>query len=265
MVDETQPYETLRVAAAGDHIAVVTLNRPEALNAINATMCLELARAFEALETDPDTWLIVLAAAGRAFCVGADLKERQGMTLPQVRHRMELALRALDRISRCRKPSVAAIHGYAFGGGFELALACDLLVAAESALFALPETSLGIIPGAGGTQRLPRLIGALLAKELIFTGRRVPARLALEYGMLNRVVPEGDLTAEVMALAREITANAPLSVWQAKRAIDAGLDMELDSGIRFEAEAYQSCLTSSDRDEGLAAFREKRKPSYKGE
>ena len=186
------------------------------------------------------------------------------MTLQDVRRRRRLAPRTFGAIANCLKPTIAAIRGYALGGGCELALCCDILIASENTVFSLPEVTLGVIPGGGATVRLPRLVGPQLAKEIIFTGRRFPAARALEYGMITHMVPDDQLLDAAMALAREIVTNAPVAVYQAKKAINASLSIDVENGLLFEAESYQTCLTSEDRNEGLAAYREKRKPNYKG-
>jgi len=257
-------YETLRVEV-NDHVATVTLHRPEVLNAINMTMYSDLVEAFQSIDDNPSIWVAIVTGEGRSFSVGADLKERQTMSLPDVRRRRRLAPRTFGAIANSNQPVIAAINGFAFGGGFELALACDLLVAVDKATFSLPETALGVIPGGGATQRLPRMIGPQRAKELILTGRRFSAEEAQWYGILNYVVPESELVSRARVLAEEMKANAPIALAQAKRAINASMNTGLESGLLLEAEAYQACLNSKDRSEGLAAFREKRKPSYTGE
>ncbi len=256
-------YQTLRLEVA-DHIATVTLFRPDAMNAISMELLFELGRAFTQIDDDPAIRAVILTGHGRAFCVGADMKERQTMSLADVSRRRRLAPRILGGVARCRRPVIAAINGFAFGGGFELALLCDILMAAESAQMSLPETSLGVIPGGGATQRLPRMIGPHKAKELIFTGRRLGAQEAFDLGILNRVVADAQLMDAARAMAAQILANAPTSLQQAKRAIDAAANMGLDTGLEFEAEAYQACLASSDRAEALDAIREKRKPRFTG-
>ena len=257
-------FETIRVDVH-NHIATVTLNRPEALNAMSTQMFRDLLRAIQEIDQEPGIWAVVLTGAGRTFCVGADLKERQTMTDADLRRRRLLAPRVVGALARAKRPVIAAVNGLALGGGFEIALCCDMIIAAETAKFALPETTLGVIPAGGGTQRLPRMIGPQRAKELIFTGRRITAHEAYNLGILNRVVPDAELMPQVIALAEEITANAPTAVAQAKRAINASLSIGIDVGLEYEADAYQACIASPDRLEGLAAFREKRKPVYSGE
>ena len=263
MTAEQDTYETLRLEVK-DHIATVTLYRPDALNAMSMGMFFDLGRVFARIDDDASIWVVIVTGHGRAFSVGADLKERQTMSVDDLRRRRRLAPQVFGGIARCKRPVIAAINGFAFGGGFELALLCDLLVACESAKLALPETTLGVIPGGGATQRLPRMIAPHKAKELIFTGRRISAREAFDLGILNRLVPDADLMSEVHKLAAEMMTNPPLALAQAKRAIAASANMGIDPGLEFEAEAYQACIASPDRTEALNAFKEKRKPRFTG-
>lgn len=246
-------------------IATLTLNRPAALNAINAALIDGLYAACLQLADDEAVRVVIVRGAGdRAFCAGADLKERQALDLPAtVRLRARL-VRAFRSLSALPMPTIAAVHGWALGGGFELALCCDLIIAADDARFGLPEVTLGILPGGGGTQLLPRLIGKSWAKLLIYTGRRIEATEAERLGIVVRVVPRGDLEAAARALAEEIADNAPISLRQAKKAIDVGFPLDLDSAFAIEAEAYNATLLSEDRLEGLRAFAERRKPVYRG-
>jgi enoyl-CoA hydratase/carnithine racemase len=209
---------------------------------------------------------VVLTGQGdRAFCAGADLKERAKMT-PEEVHGFHAAVReGFSGIEQAPQPFVAAINGAALGGGLELALACDLRVLADGAEVGLPEVGLGIIPGAGGTVRLPRLVGVGRAKDLILTGRRVGAAEALALGLVSRVSPPGRLRDEALALAEQIARNAPISLRQAKRAVDGGFDLPLNEALAFENRLYQDCLTSKDRVEALRAFAEKRPPVFTGE
>ena len=248
-----------------ERVAVITFNRPESLNALNSQMARDLIEVMAELAEDRETWAAILTAAGeRSFCVGADLKERKNMSREEMHRQRALFVRAFQAVNFFPKPLIAAVNGFALGGGCEFASACDIVIASEKASFALPEVALGIIPGGGGTQNLPRLIGRQKAKELIFTGRRLTAAEAVEWGLASRVVSPENLLEEAMALGGEITKNAPVAVWQAKKAIDAGLDVGLYQGFAFEAEAYNTCLATEDRDEGIKAFNEKRKPNYQG-
>lgn len=257
-------WETLDVIKK-EHYALVTLHRPEALNALNTQMAWELVEVMERLARDEEVWAAALTGAGeRAFCVGADLKERQGMTKDEMIRQRALFVRAFRAVALFPKPLVAAVNGFAMGGGFEFALCCDMIVAAKESFFGLPEVGLGIIPGGGGTQNLPRIIGKNKAKELIFTGRRISGEIAFELGIVNRLVPRGELLETVEELLREISKNAPLALIQAKLCLELGLETDLRTGLALEAEAYNRCLYSEDRDEGLRAFNEKRRPDYKG-
>lgn len=257
-------WETIAVERK-DRFAVVTLNRPDALNSLSTQMARDVISVMEHLADDIDVWAIMLTGAGdKAFCVGADLKERKDMTKDEMVRQRALFVKAFEAVLYFPKPVIAAINGFAMGGGFEFALCCDMIVSAEEAFLGLPEVGLGIIPGGGGTQNLPRIIGKNKAKELIYTGRKISGQTAYEWGIANRVVRRNELRAAAEELLREITKNAPLSLQQAKRCIDLGADADLRQGMALEAEAYNRCLFSEDRDEGLKAFNEKRKPEYKG-
>lgn len=248
------------------HVALVTLNRPEAMNSCNRELLARLHEAFDALRFDPEVRAIVVTGAGeKAFCAGADLKERAGMTPVEVKRFIVTIRDTFSLIEAMGKPVIAAINGVALGGGTELALACDIRIAADSAMLGLTETGLGIIPGAGGTQRLPRLVGKGKAKELIFTARRIPAAEALAIGMVEQVVPAAELLEASLQMAARIAENGPLAVEQAKYAINAGMETDLGTGLVLESRCYDVIIPTQDRLEGLAAFREKRKPRYRGE
>jgi enoyl-CoA hydratase/carnithine racemase len=247
------------------HIATVTLNRPEAHNAIDTRLIRNLREVCQELASDDQTWVVVVRGAGeRAFSVGADLKERRGMDLVATQKLRAELVGTFRLLNSLPMPTIAAVHGWALGGGFELALCCDLIVAADDARFGLTEVTLGIIPGGGGTQLLPRLIGKSRAKLLIYTGRRIEASEAERLGIVVRVVPREELEASATALAEEIGANAPISLRQAKKAIEGGFHLDLDTAFAFEAEVYNATLLSEDRLEGLRAFAERRKPEYVG-
>jgi enoyl-CoA hydratase len=238
------------VEEPGEGVVVVTLNRPDALNALGTELARELAAAFRAL----DARAVVLTGAGRAFCTGADLKERASMDLDAWRaHHKELR-DAFAAVRGCPAPTIAAVEGFALAGGLELALACDLAVAAADAQLGLPEVTRGIMPGAGGTQILPRLVGPARAKELILTGRRIDGRTAERWGMIAAVTEPGAALTRALELASAIAANAPLAVRAAKRALD-GED---------ELEAYWACIDTDDRLEGIRAFVERREPRFEG-
>ena len=245
--------------------AWVTIERPEARNALLQATCFELAEVAEALGSDEKVGVVVLTGAGdRAFSAGADLKERKGITAGATEPYINAIGMAINRWARLAKPTIAAINGCAFGGGMELALACDFRVAVAEAQFALTEVRLGIIPGAGGTQRLPRLIGVAAAKELIMLGRRIDARRAHALGLVLGVVEADELVGAVNEVVDELAGCAPLSVAMAKEAIDRGVDVDIDEGLRIERTCYNITLFSDDRDEGLRAFAEKRPPRYLG-
>ena len=243
----------------------VTLNRPEARNALSRQLNLELRELAGELGSDRSVRAVVLTGAGdKAFCAGADLKERKGVSAAETGPYVNAISGAIEAWAAMPKPTIAALNGYAFGGGLELALACDLRIAVNTAVFALTEVRLGIMPGAGGTQRLPRLIGIARAKELILLGRRFDARRAAEIGLVMQVVAPGELGAAVESVLAELAGCAPISVAQAKRAIDQGSDLELAEALALERRCYDVTLHSEDRDEGLAAFAEKRAPVYRG-
>jgi enoyl-CoA hydratase/carnithine racemase len=252
-------------------ILILTLNRPEAMNCFNVEMLAALADAIREANFDQELRCIVITGAPgedpkkAAFSTGADLKERRTMTPDQVRRYIFTIRNTFTAVEQVRVPVIAAINGFAFGGGIELALACDLRIAAANAVMGLTETSLAIIPGAGGTQRLPRIIGIAKAKELIFTARRIDAGTALAIGLVNRVVEAGELMPAALDLAREIAKNGPIGVAQAKFAINCGMEASLGVALPLESKAYEVTIPTKDRLEALAAFAEKRKPVFKGE
>jgi enoyl-CoA hydratase/carnithine racemase len=248
-----------------DSIARVAFNRPEVLNAVNMEILLNITPLFEQLSNDSHVRCVVLSGNGRAFSVGADHKERPTMSLDEVRHRRRIAPRAFAAMRNCVHPVIAQVHGWALGSGLELALGCDIVVMAETAVLGLIETVRASIPAGGGTQLLPRIVGLQRAKELILTGRRFTAAEAADWGIANYVVPVEELEARVTGLAREITAAAPISCQQAKRAINATLSMDLTSGIEYEAALYERILGSADRAEALAAYQEERPSVFMGE
>ncbi len=246
-------------------VATLTLNRPESRNAMNIELIDDLARRLDQLQDDEETRAAILTGAGdRAFCAGSDLAERGRLDKPATRRLRQRITNLMLRFYRLEKPLIAAVNGYAIGGGCEFALACDFIIASERAVFALPEVTLGILPGAGGTQQLPRIVGINRARELILTGRRVDAQEAERIGLANRVVAPEALLPTARELAEQIAANGPIAVRQAKRAINYGANVDLFTGLAYEFDAYQVLIDSQDRLEGLAAFREKRKPRYQG-
>lgn len=248
-----------------DQVVVLTLNRPEVMNSFNFGLLRSLKERIDAIQFDPDVRVVIVTGAGdKAFCAGADLKERATYSDQQVREFIFTIRNLFTFIEYLNKPVIAAVNGIALGGGTELALACDIRIASRNASMGLTETRLAIIPGAGGTQRLPRLVGRGKAKELIFTGRRVDAQEALEIGLVNKICPPEALMEECRAMAAAICETGPIAIQQAKYAINYGLETDLHTGLAIESNAYWVTIPSEDRLEGLAAFREKRKPVYKG-
>ena len=243
----------------------VTLNRPEVRNALSRDLNLKLQDLCGEIEHREDVHSVVLTGAGdKAFCAGADLKERKGVPAAESATYINAIGSAINTVGELRKPVICMMNGSAYGGGLELAMACDFRVIVEGAELGLTEVRLGIMPGAGGTQRLPRLVGEAHAKELILLGRRISAERALAIGLVNQVVPRAQLRAAVDALLAELAACAPLSVTSAKSAIERGHGRSLEDGLAIERECYEVTLFSEDRDEGLAAFAEGRKPQYRG-
>jgi enoyl-CoA hydratase/carnithine racemase len=247
-------------------VAVLLIDREARRNALSRETLLSFGRLGRECVADPSVRAIVITGAGdKAFCAGADLKERQGMTPDDVRVQVGLYRSELGVLDRSPKPVIAAINGVAFGGGLELALVCDLRVASASAELALPETTLGIIPGAGGTQRLPRIVGEARAKEMILLGRKLSAHEALAWGLVNRVAPGGtSVLDDALAWIEPIANGAPIAQSAALRAVDASYDVTLEHGLELERVFYDETLRSEDRVEALRAFAEKRKPSFSG-
>jgi enoyl-CoA hydratase len=259
-------YETISVDDQSGGLTIMTLNRPSVANAMNTQMGRDLLAFFDSVNADPLTHrCIVMTGAGdKAFCAGGDLKERQGMSDETWQAQHLLFERAIRAFIGCPVPVIGAINGAAYAGGCELALCCDFLYASETARFALTEVTLGIMPGAGGTQNLPRAVGERRAKEIILSGRPFSAKDAYDWGMVNRLCAPDKLMDEVLETARRIADNAPISVRQAKHAVHYGLQMDLASGMMLEIEAYNRMVPTEDRREGIASFNEKRKPVFKG-
>lgn len=266
MTELRDTYETLLVERPHPDVLLVTMNRPEALNAMNTQMGRDMLALFDALAAHPDTCrAVVLTGAGtRAFCAGGDLKQRRGMTDAEWQAQHHVFERKVRAMMDCPVPLIAAVNGAAYGGGCEMALCCDFIYAAATARFALPEVTLGIMPGAGGTQNLPRAVGERRAKELLLSGLPWSAADAERWGMVNRVCEPGDLVQAATAAAAVIAGNAPISIRQAKRSIHHGMGLSLADGLLFEVEAYNRMVPTEDRREGVLAFNEKRKPVFKG-
>lgn len=249
-----------------ENITILRFGRPEVYHALNRPMLKQFAQLLQEIAVDATTRVVVITGSGeKAFCAGADLKERQTMTEEQVRIYISLIRKTFTLVEELPQPVIAAIGGVAFGGGLELALACDLRIADERALLALPETSLGIIPGAGGTQRLSRVAGMTVAKELIYTARRITAAEAYQFGIVSKVSPTGQALNVSMEIAKQIADNAPLAVQQAKKVISEGYELSLGTALEKETLAYDALIPTRDRLEGLQAFQAKRKPIYRGE
>ena len=259
-------YHHLLVTRSDDrHVVTVVLNRPDQMNAMNTQMGQDLLACFTALAADAEARAIVFTGAGeRAFCAGGDLKERNGMTDEAWRAQHVIFEQAALRVLRCPVPVIAAVEGFALAGGCELAILSDFIVAGDRAVFGVPETTLGIFPGIGGTQLLPRVLGAPLAKELIFTGRRVKADEARAVGLVNHLVPAGQAKAKAREIAETIARNGPIAVRQAKKAIAYGSETDLETAMILAIEAYNATVVTEDRLEGVRAFNEKRRPQYKG-
>ena len=245
-------------------IAVVRLNRPEAANAMNSAVINRLLELFEGLRDNTAVRGIVITGEGKHFCAGADIGEMTEMDEAAARKFVETGQGLMFAIEGVGKPVIAAVNGHAAGGGLELALACDFIVAAESAVFAAPELRLGIIPGFGGTQRLSRLIGKARAKELIYTGQGINARVACAIGLVNRIFPDGSLLDGAVDIMKGICFHSPVSLRKAKEVIDSGMEIDLTGACRLELDAFALCFGTCDRKEGISAFLEKRRPDFTG-
>jgi len=259
-------FETVRFTVDADRVGTITMNRPEALNSMNTRMMEELRDLFQGFYVDPNVaaCLVLTGEGERGFCTGADLKERRGMTDDVWRRQHAIVEQMVRAIMDCPIPVIAAVNGHAYAGGMEIALACDFVYAADHARFALTEVTLGIMPGAAGTQNLPRAVGVRRAKEIVLTGVPFTAAEAFGWGMVNKVTPVKDLMGEALAVARRIAGNAPMSVRQAKKSLDKATELDRSSGYAFEIEAYNRLVVTEDRQEGINAFNEKRKPRYVG-
>ena len=259
-------YRHLLVTRTDDRqVVTVTMNRPEQMNAMNTAMGEDLLACFDSFQRDSDVRAVVLAGAGdRAFCSGGDLKERNLMTDETWRAQHVIFEQAAFRVLRCPVPVIAAVEGFALAGGCELAILSDFIVAGETAVFGVPETTIGLFPGIGGTQLLPRILGAPLAKELIFTGRRMKADEAKAVGLINHLVPAGHAREKAAQIAATIARNGPIAIRQAKKAIAYGAETDLDTAMILAIEAYNATVVTEDRVEGVRAFNEKRKPVFKG-
>jgi enoyl-CoA hydratase len=256
-------YKNIRLKYE-ENIATLTFNRPDVLNALNTETLTETLDALQELGKNHEVRILILTGAGKAFVAGADISEISSKTPEDARRYSELGHTLVNTIQHMDKPVIAAINGYALGGGTEIALGCDIRLASENARFGLPETTVGVIPGWGGTQRAARLIGTALAKELIFTGEIISAQHALKIGLINRVVPHESLMDVTMDMARKISQQGQIALSHAKRVINEGVDKPFQEGCRMEIDAFVSCFRTEDQKEGMKAFIEKRKPNFKG-
>jgi len=266
MADEQRFGEFVAVRRHAPRVAELVLDRPKAMNAVSTAMAAAITTACQALAADRTVSVTVLTSShDRAFCVGADLKERNSLTDAELVRQRPHARAAYTGVLDLPMPTIAAVHGFALGGGFELALACDLIVADETAVVGLPEVSVGVIPGGGGTQLLPRRVGAARAAELVFSARRVAAEEAATLGLVDQLVPAGEVRTAALGLADRIAANSPVGLRAAKRALRLGHGLDLRAGLEVEDAAWRTVAFSGDRAEGVAAFNEKRTPHWPGE
>jgi len=261
-----EAVESLCIDRRDDGIVIVTINRPERRNALDRPTLAAGRQLIRDIHYDRSARVLIVTGAGdKAFCAGADLKERETMTMMEVRQYIQYIRDTFTEIENLPIPVIAAINGVSMGGGTELALACDLRIITPKAKIALNETSLGIIPGGGGTVRLPRLVGRGRAKDIILTARWVEAEEALSIGLVNRIAPEGKALEEAIEMAEMILDNGPIAITQAKYVINRGLEMPIEKALHIESEGYEVCIPTQDRVEALVAFKEKRKPEFKGE
>jgi len=255
-------YETILVEQEGP-IGILKLNRPQALNALNSKVISELISALEEIERGVMPKVLIITGAGeKAFVAGTDITEMEKLSSFEAREFANFVRQAIDKVAALNRPVIAAINGFALGGGCELAMACDIRIASEKAKMGQPETGLGIIPGSGGTQRLPRLVGPSKAKQLVFTGELIDAKTALEIGLVDKVVPPDQLMEETKKIAGTIASKPRIALALAKSAINKGLDMDLQDGLSYEIECFAQCFATQDQREGMRAFSEKRKPNY---
>ena len=254
-------YQTIRCENQ-DGIAIVTIDRPEALNALNSTVITELEQVVAALESDRDVRCLILTGEGRSFVAGADIGEQYPLDLDGGRRWGQRGSALMRRIEKLEFPTIAAVNGFALGGGCELALSCDIILASEKSKFGQPEVGLGITPGFSGTQRLPRRVGIAKAKELIFSGKVIGAAEAEKIGLVNAVYAPEELIPGAIAMAKSFTANAPIAVKYSKACIDRGMQMDIDDGIALENELFAMCYATADQKEGMGAFLEKRKEKH---
>lgn len=256
---------TVDVDSEMENVYILRLNRPNSMNALNTKMGVELIECFNYLKTLDDLRVLIFTGTGeKSFCVGGDLKERKTLTKEEWKKQHDIFEDAYEQIRNFPFPVIAAVNGYALGGGLEMILSCDLNYLADHVKIGLPESKIGIIPGAGGTQLLPRAIPVALAKEFLYTGKQMIPSQAREFGLTNGVISGENLFEETLKVAREIAQNAPLSLKSIKQSIDRGLQTDINTALSIELDQYYKCANSTDREEGVAAFNEKRKPDWKG-
>jgi enoyl-CoA hydratase len=255
------PYEMILTETRG-RVGLITLNRPQVMNALNNQLMREVMDALEAFDKNEDIGAMVITGNEKAFAAGADIKEMSGKSAQEMKEADNVAV--FGRIRSVEKPVIAAVSGWALGGGCETALSCDMIVASESAKFGQPEINIGVIPGAGGTQRLTHAVGKALAMEMVINNRTLSAQEAYQFGLVNRVVPVSDYLSEALKLADEIASRAPLAVRTAKKMINASYDVSLTDGLAEEKQMFYNLFETEDQKEGMKAFVEKRKPEWKG-
>ncbi|QEK11062.1 short-chain-enoyl-CoA hydratase [Crassaminicella thermophila] len=258
------PYEFIKIDKS-ERVAILKLNRPKALNALNTQVLKELDLAIDQLDKDESVDVIIITGEGKAFVAGADITEMKDLNAEEGRRFGNFGQKVFRKIEKMEKPVIAAVNGFALGGGCELAMCCDMRIASEKAKFGQPEVGLGIVPGFSGTQRLPRLVGIGKAKELIFTGDIIKAEEAEKIGLVNKVVAHEELMNEAMDLAKRIVKNAQKAVRYANIAINRGIETDIETGIEIEADLFGLCFATKDQKEGMTAFVEKRKAEFKGE
>lgn len=261
MIKEAEMFETIKFETKGN-IGIATINRPEALNALNGQVLNELKALIDDVEQNEELHALIITGEGRSFVAGADIGAQSELDVTGGRNWGIFGSKLFRRIELLEIPTIAAVNGFALGGGCELAMSCDIILAGEKAKFGQPEVGLGITPGFSGTQRLPRRIGIGMAKELIYTGNMIDAKEAERIGLVNRVVPKEELINQAVALAEKIVGNAPMAVKYSKAAIDRGMDIDIDNGIKVENELFAMCFATEDQKEGMKAFLEKRKASF---
>jgi len=260
-MSEERQYQSILVERRGA-VGIVTLNRPAALNALSAALVQELGAALDELEADAAIGAIVLTGSERAFAAGADVKEMASKTYPEI-YTEDFITHGWERVAQCRKPVIAAVVGFALGGGCEIAMMCDIVIAADTARFGQPEITLGTMPGAGGTQRLPRFVGKAKAMDLCLTGRMMDAAEAERAGLVSRIVPAAELLAEAVKVGERIAEMSPPIAMMVKEAVNRAYETTLAEGVRFERRLFHSTFATADQKEGMAAFIEKRKPAFR--